>query len=379
MVFKVLVVDDSTFYRRRVREILNEDRELEVVGEARNGQEAIDKILELSPDVVTMDVEMPVLDGISAVKAIMDKKPLPILMFSSLTHHGAQATLDALEAGAIDFLPKKFEDIADDRREAAMQLRTKVRLIARRGTGIQRPSLASLRAKPSLPAGAPKSKFFRSSSLLAGRAEATAQPTVSKVVASGKKYRCLAIGASTGGPVALQQVLTKLPENFPVPIFLVQHMPGTFTQAFAQRLNSHCKFPVKEAENGDIVKPGHAYLAPGGKQMLIEVIGNQHRIAIKDADPAEKINYKPSVDLTFESLLPVYGGAVLSVILTGMGADGKEGCRKLKAEGATIWAQDKASCVVYGMPHAVASANIAEKNIPLEDIADCILTEMVSR
>ncbi len=376
MVFKVLVVDDSTFYRRRVREILNEDRELEVVGEAKNGQEAIDKIMELSPDVVTMDVEMPVLDGISAVKAIMDKKPLPILMFSSLTHHGAQATLDALEAGAIDFLPKKFEDIADDRREASMQLRTKVRLIARRGTGIQRPSLASLRG---MPAGAPKPKFFRSSSLLAGRSEATAQPTVTKVVASGKKYRCLAIGASTGGPVALQQVLTKIPENLPVPIFLVQHMPGTFTQAFAQRLNTNCKFPVKEAEHGDIVQPGHAYLAPGGKQMLVEGMGNKTRIVIADADPTDKVNYKPSVDLTFESLLPVFGGDVLGIILTGMGADGKIGCSKLKEKGATIWAQDKASCVVYGMPQAVASANIAEKNIPIEDIADCILTEISSQ
>ncbi|MCW8090379.1 protein-glutamate methylesterase/protein-glutamine glutaminase [Alteromonas sp. ASW11-130] len=379
MVFKVLVVDDSTFYRRRVREILNEDRELEVVGEARNGQEAIDKIMELSPDVVTMDVEMPVLDGISAVKAIMDKKPLPILMFSSLTHDGAQATLDALEAGAIDFLPKKFEDIADDRREASLQLRTKVRLIARRGRGIQRPSMASLRPTPSTSAGATKPKFFRSSSLLAGRSDATPQPTVSKVIASGKKYRCLAIGASTGGPVALQQVLTKIPEHFSVPIFLVQHMPGTFTKAFAQRLNTHCKFPVKEAEHGDIVKPGCAYLAPGGKQMLVEGKGHTVKIVIADANPADKISYKPSVDLTFESLLPVYGGDVLGLILTGMGADGKEGCRKLKDKGATIWAQDKATCVVYGMPQAVASANIAEKNIPIGDIADCILTEMTPR
>ncbi|NMH59607.1 protein-glutamate methylesterase/protein-glutamine glutaminase [Alteromonas ponticola] len=379
MVFKVLVVDDSTFYRRRVREILNEDRELEVVGEARNGQDAIDKIMALSPDVVTMDVEMPIMDGISAVKAIMEKKPLPILMFSSLTHHGAQATLDALEAGAIDFLPKNFEDIAEDRREAALQLRTKVRLIARRGTGIQRPSLSSLRTSPAMPAGAPKPKFFRSSSLLAGRAESTTQPTVSKVVASGKNYKCLAIGASTGGPVALQQVLSKIPANFAYPIFLVQHMPGTFTQAFAQRLNSHCKFPVKEAEQGDIAKPGHAYLAPGGKQMIMEGMGNQIRIVVTDAHQSDKVSYKPSVDLTFESLLSVYGGDVLGVILTGMGADGKEGCRKLKEKGATIWAQDKATCVVYGMPQAVAAANIAEKNIPLNDIADCILTEMGSR
>ena len=145
MVFKVLVVDDSTFYRRRVREILDDDRELEVVGEARNGRDALDKIELLKPDVVTMDVEMPVMDGISAVKAIMDKRPTPILMFSSLTHHGAQATLDALEAGALDFLPKKFEDIAQDRRDASRLLCTKVRLIARRGVGLKRPAMHSRR------------------------------------------------------------------------------------------------------------------------------------------------------------------------------------------------------------------------------------------
>ncbi|WP_414830163.1 protein-glutamate methylesterase/protein-glutamine glutaminase [Alteromonas sp. H39] len=373
MVFKVLVVDDSTFYRRRVREILNEDRELEVVGEARNGQDALDKIATLSPDVVTMDVEMPVMDGISAVKAIMEKRPLPILMFSSLTHHGAQATLDALEAGALDFLPKKFEDIAQDRKEAASLLRTKVRLIARRGIGIRRPSLSQGRAMPS---NAPKPRFFRSSSVLTGRSDAVSQPTMASVKRSGKHYQCLAIGASTGGPVALQKVLSALPANFPYPVVLVQHMPGTFTHAFAERLDNHCKIAVKEAENGDVLKPGHAYLAPGGMQMLIETQGSQHKVVISDKVLSDKISYKPSVDITFGTLVKAFGGDVLGVILTGMGADGREGCRMLKDSGATIWAQDQESCVVYGMPQAVTAANISEKSISIDDMGQCILTEM---
>lgn len=378
MAFKVLVVDDSTFYRRRVREILDEDRDLEVVGEARNGEEALALLTKLSPDVVTMDVEMPVMDGISAVKAIMEKRPVPILMFSSLTHAGAQATLDALEAGALDFLPKKFEEISKDRKKAVGLLRTKVRLLARRGVGIRRaPNTRKNRSMmpPRMPANAPKATFFKSSSLLTGREEAVSQPTVTKVKASGKRYRCLAIGASTGGPVALQKVLAGLPANFPYPIILVQHMPGTFTNAFAQRLNNNCQISVKEAEHGEVLKPGIAFLAPGGKQMLV-TSGARPSIVIQDADVDEKTTYKPSVDITFSSLKQVYEGDVLGVILTGMGADGREGCRELFESGAKIWAQDQESCVVYGMPQAVSKANIAEKSIGIDHMAECILTEM---
>jgi two-component system chemotaxis response regulator CheB len=375
MVFKVLVVDDSTFYRRRVKEILDADRELEVVGEARNGRDALEKLETLTPDVITMDVEMPIMDGISAVKAIMEKRPTPILMFSSLTHHGAQATLDALEAGALDFLPKKFEDIAQDRKDATRLLCTKVRLIARRGVGLKRPVMRSVETRR-LPENAPKPAFFRSSGLLSGRKDAAKQPTVSSVRPSGKHYKCLAIGASTGGPVALQKVLSPLPADFPYPIVLVQHMPGTFTSAFAQRLDSNCKISVKEAETGDVLKPGHAYLAPGGKQMIIESAGVNKTITIVEASAADKVSYKPSVDLTFSSIARAYGGDVLGVILTGMGADGREGCRTLQGLGATIWAQDQDSCVVYGMPQAVAVDNISSKSINIDDISSCIQSEM---
>ncbi len=382
MAFKVLVVDDSTFYRRRVREILDEDRELEVVGEAKNGEEALDMLMKLSPDVVTMDVEMPVMDGISAVKAIMQKRPVPILMFSSLTHEGAQATLDALEAGALDFLPKKFEEISKERKEAVGLLRTKVRLLARRGVGIRRPVISrrepAAKPAPPMPANAPRATFFKSSSILTGRTETASQPTVSKVKASGKRYKCLAIGASTGGPVALQKVLSGLPANFPYPILLVQHMPGTFTNAFAQRLNNNCEISVKEAEHGDILKPGCAYLAPGGKQMVVESMSLPN-IVIRDAHEHEKDTYKPSVDITLNSLVDIYGGDVLSIILTGMGSDGREGCEALHRKGAKVWAQDQDTCVVYGMPQAVAKANIAEKSIAIDNIASCILTEMMQK
>ncbi|MBU2977984.1 chemotaxis response regulator protein-glutamate methylesterase [Alteromonas sp. C1M14] len=381
MAFKVLIVDDSTFYRRRLREILDEDRDLTVVGEAKNGEEALAKLMSLSPDVVTMDVEMPVMDGISAVKAIMQKRPVPILMFSSITHAGAQATLDALEAGALDFLPKKFEEISRERKDAVGLLRTKVRLLARRGVGFRRPALARTppmtRSSKTLPDNAPKSTFFRSSGLLSGRSDGAIAPSVTSVRASGKHYKCLAIGASTGGPVALQKLLSGLPATFPYPILLVQHMPGTFTHAFAQRLHNNCAITVKEAAHGDLLKPGCAYLAPGGKQMVVE--GTQApKIVIRDALEDEVATYKPSVDITFASLAGVFQGDVLGVILTGMGADGRDGCQQLYNHGAKIWAQDQASCVVYGMPQAVAKANITDKSMDVEHMASCILSEMVN-
>ena len=376
MSFKVLIVDDSAFYRRRVREIINQDPMLEVIAEAKNGEEAVTKIASHKPDVITMDVEMPVMDGITAVRKIMQSTPTPILMFSSITQDGAQATLDALDAGALDFLPKNFEDIAQDRRDATMVLRSKVKSIAGRRLTKTSPAKAN---EPNSPGNtANTKKFFRSSSLLSGGAAnaSSAGTSGSYTRASGKKYNILAIGSSTGGPVALQKVLQPLPANFPYPILLVQHMPGTFTTAFANRLNSMCKITVSEAQNQDVLKPGHAYLAPGGKQMLVEGTSTLARLKIIDAVNGEDHTYKPSVDLTFNSIAKVFGGNVLSIILTGMGADGREGCRELKQRGARVWAQDEATSVVYGMPQAVTVANISERNLAIESIASSLLTEM---
>ncbi|MDO6718417.1 chemotaxis response regulator protein-glutamate methylesterase [Psychrosphaera sp. 1_MG-2023] len=387
MTIKVLVVDDSAFFRRRVTEILNSHPDLQVIGDAADGQAAIEQTAKLRPDVITMDIEMPVMDGITAVKKIMAVTPTPIIMFSSLTHDGATATLDALEAGALDFLPKKFEDIAKDKKEGTALLQERVKALGAKSSILarRRPirSEVSERAivKPATSTSTISSRLgssLQSSSTRRTTETSQAAPQRQATSAirnsSGKSYKLLAIGTSTGGPVALQKVLTTLPANFNVPIILVQHMPAAFTPAFASRLNTLCNISVKEAVNGEPLRPGVAYLAPGGKQMLIEGRPGYGTIKIMD-DEAARVTYKPSVDLSFGSAAKVYGGDVLAIILTGMGADGREGSRMLKQRGAKIWAQDELSCVVYGMPQAVTSAGVSEQSISLEQIGPSILKE----
>jgi two-component system chemotaxis response regulator CheB len=378
MGYKVLVVDDSTFFRRRVKQILEEDPSLTVVGEAKNGQEAIDQVRLLKPDVVTMDIEMPVMDGITAVKRIMTSNPVPIIMFSSLTHDGATAALDALAAGALDFLPKNFEDIASNRKDAVALLQARVKGLCGGRLGL----LPAAKKRVPERITSPRNEIDKGM-LQFPRAELkrhfpVPEKTFIPRAGGAKKYRCLAIGTSTGGPVALQKILVDLPESFAYPIILVQHMPGTFTRAFAERLNGSCKITVKEAEDGELLKSGTAYLAPGGRQMLVEGRFNSARLRIVDADKFPEATYKPSVDLTFGTVAQVFAGEVLGIILTGMGADGCVGCRLLKDKGARIWAQDEKSSVVYGMPQAVTTANISEENIALSDIANSIKQEMVS-
>ncbi len=368
MAIRVLVVDDSSFFRRRVSEIINSESRLEVIGVAINGREAVEKAKSLNPDVITMDVEMPVLDGISAVREIMADNPTPILMFSSLTHDGAKATLDALDAGAMDFLPKKFEDIARNRDEAVTLLQQRVLEIARKKAYLRR--VSPLASRSNTTTSTRTQTTTRTTRPLSGSVNAI--PTRFK--ASGKRYQLTAIGTSTGGPVALQKILVKLPANYPHPILLIQHMPATFTAAFASRLDSLCQISVKEAADGDVLQPGVAYLAPGGKQMMIE--GRAGAAKIRILDGGERMNYKPCVDVTFGSASKVYADKVLSIVLTGMGADGREGARMLKQAGATIWAQDEESCVVYGMPQAVAKAGISSESLPLERIAERILVEV---
>jgi two-component system chemotaxis response regulator CheB len=379
MVMKVLIVDDSAFFRRRVAEILNAHSDLQVVGDAVNGKDAIEKTKLLRPDVITMDIEMPVMDGITSVRHIMNECPTPIIMFSSLTHDGAKATLDELEAGALDFLPKKFEDIAKDKKEGTKVLQDRVCALGRRSGLMRRSSVPKPSIDTTTKSVPTTSRTSSARSAQPTEARAVNRPSVSRSSvarkSSGKSYKLLAIGTSTGGPVALQKVLADFPSNFKLPIILVQHMPAAFTPAFALRLNSLCKITVKEAEHGDVLKPGVAYLAPGGKQMLIEGRGANATIKILEDDSA-RMTYKPSVDLSFGSAAKVYGGDVLGVILTGMGADGREGSRMLKQRGAKIWAQDEQSCVVYGMPQAVTIAGISEENIALEEMTQAILKEL---
>ncbi|MCK5818493.1 MAG: chemotaxis response regulator protein-glutamate methylesterase [Psychromonas sp.] len=404
MAIKVLVVDDSSFFRRRVSEIINASPALEVIGTATNGLEAVQMVAKLKPDVVTMDIEMPVMDGIAAVKKIMAKSPLPILMFSSLTHAGAKATFDALDAGAADFLPKKFEDIARSKDEATKTLQQRIESISSRRFPPPKNDVEASTRSPSKINTIPSSNALRSMNLPergkiedlsrnrhqaintnvapsalthaknAVVANVPSRGTRSTFKSSGKQYDVLAIGTSTGGPVALQTVLTKLPRNFKLPILLIQHMPGTFTKAFAERLNSICQISVKEASDNDLLQAGYAYLAPGGKQMLLD--GRPGNVRIKIHEGSEKLHYKPSVDLTFASLSKVYRNKVLAIILTGMGSDGKDGARMLKERGSVIWSQDKKSCVVYGMPMAIDKAGLSTQSISLDNIAQYIKIEL---
>lgn len=423
MVLKVLVVDDSSFFRRRVSEIINASPALEVAGTANNGLEAVQMVAKIRPDVVTMDIEMPVMDGITAVKKIMASTPVPILMFSSLTQQGATATLDALEAGAVDFLPKKFEDIARNKDEATALLQKRIQAIGsrcsfrptRQPTKIETkiPEKTQLPSRSAIPAKATARTSHASNALRemneSRRAKIAAMSTdknqetvrgnaplqsssannastnndhASQVQSrrkpifksSGKQYGVLAIGTSTGGPVALQAVLTKLPRDFKLPILLIQHMPGTFTNAFAERLNSICQIRVKEACDGDLLQAGCAYLAPGGKQMLLD--GRPGSVRIKIHEGSDKLHYKPCVDLTFASLSKVYTNRVLAIVLTGMGSDGRDGARMLKERGSVIWSQDEKSCVVYGMPMAIDKAGLATHSFALEEMATNIKIEL---
>jgi two-component system chemotaxis response regulator CheB len=384
MAVKVLVVDDSGFFRRRVSEILSADPNIQVVGTATNGKEAIDQALALKPDVITMDYEMPMMDGITAVRHIMQRCPTPVLMFSSLTHEGARVTLDALDAGAVDFLPKNFEDISRNPEKVKQLLCEKILSISRSNRRISSYSApAPVVAPTPVPTPTPTPTPTPSSSIGYG-SSAPVRPSPAPIPARApaqapsspapkrKAYKLLAIGTSTGGPVALQRVLTQLPANFPAPIVLVQHMPAAFTKAFAERLDKLCRISVKEAEDGDILRPGLALLAPGGKQMMIDGRG-----AVKILPGDERLNYKPCVDITFGSAAKSYGDKVLAVVLTGMGADGREGARLLKQSGSSIWAQDEASCVIYGMPMAIVKAELADAVYALDDIGRHIVEACV--
>lgn len=363
MAVKVLVVDDSGFFRRRVTEILAGDTQIQVVGTASNGREAVEQTLALRPDVITMDYEMPVMDGITAVREIMQRCPTAVLMFSSLTYEGARVSLDALDAGAADYLPKNFEDISRNPDKVRQLLCERVHTLARtnrRSLGLGAPIAPSAPSSLSAP-GASSRPGVRAPEPAAPRPAPA--PVRNSPPPRRKHYQLVAIGTSTGGPVALQKVLTQLPANFPAPLLLIQHMPAAFTKAFAERLDKLCRISVKEAEDGDTLRPGLALLAPGGKQMMLDGRG-----VVRILPGDDRLNFKPSVDVTFGSAAKVFRDKVLAVVLTGMGADGREGARMLKQSGSDVWAQDEASCVIYGMPMAIAKANLADGIYSLDDI-----------
>jgi len=387
MPLRVLVVDDSNFFQVRLKDIINQHPDLQVVGIASNGLEAVEKAAELKPDLITMDFEMPVMDGVTAVRHIMAQRPVPILMFSSLTFEGARITLDALSAGAMDFLPKDFAEVS--RNSEALKEKFHERLLALGRSG-QRSSFGSsvgLTSPSSTSSSAANKPAVARSSAASGAVANTAErrasaspAATSKPVASAadtyqlkKQPKLIVIGASTGGPVALTEVLTALPRNFRVPIILVQHMPENFTKAFAERLNRQCQISVREAVDGDLLQPGLALLAPGGKQLMIDKRGTTVRILPDD----NRVNYKPSLDITFGSAANIYSDKVLGIVLTGMGSDGCNGARLLKSAGSSIWSQDEESCVIYGMPMAIARANLTDKVLSLKEIGPRLAREVM--
>nr|WP_320133743.1 chemotaxis response regulator protein-glutamate methylesterase [uncultured Holophaga sp.] len=356
---RVLIVDDSAFMRKAIERMLTAAEDIQVVGTARDGLDALDKIRDLKPDIVTLDVEMPRMDGLACLKRIMAECPLPVLMVSSLTQEGAAATLEALAFGALDFIPKESSLASAAMFQIQQDLQEKIRKLARspkfrKGT---RPLTAAPAPLPQRPL-APHPTALPPVRPAAGPAGA---------IPPSPRAELLVIGCSTGGPKALQDLLPLLPKNLPVPCLIVQHMPGTFTKPFAERLNSISQVEIKEAEHGEILRPGTVYIAHGGLHMLYRQQGGQASLDLSP-EPAGTL-HRPSVDVMFQSVAEQAKGQVLAMILTGMGSDGAKGMELLKARGAHTMAEAEESCVVYGMPRAAFERGCVDQVAPLQDMA----------
>jgi len=372
--YSVLIVDDSSFFQARLKEIINEHPDLNVIGVASNGQEAIDKDQLLKPDIISMDYEMPMIDGITAVRSILANRSVPIVMFSSMTYEGARITLESLEAGAVDFIPKNFAEVSKG--SAALKKRLHDRLITFAKNA--KPSVIKLNLKKSTGTISVKRRSQAGSGVAAKNAStASSTSNAGSVALSGArsikgKKKLLIIGSSTGGPVALAQIIPQLDASFSVPILIIQHMPDNFTRAFAERLGNQSQLSVKEAETGDVLAAGKVFVAPGGKQLIIDKNG----ATIKIIDGDDRVNYKPCVDISFASAAQVFGGSVHALVLTGMGADGCEGAKLLKQKGASVWAQNEETCVVYGMPAAVVKADLADAVLPIGEFSSRLNSEL---
>lgn len=354
-VIQALVVDDSALYRKFVASVLKEIPEVEVIGTASNGRIALEKIKSLKPDFITLDLEMPELDGLGLLRELsLLNMELPTVMISSLTADGAKATNTALQLGAFDFVLKPVgKSPEESRKQLRKDLAPKIQA-----------SLSTLRRKQ---------RANRSRSTNESHPAATRPKIQNKSATAGvvrPQPEIVGIGVSTGGPVALNKVLPGLPADFPCPILLVQHMPPLFTKSLADDLNRICPIEVLEAADGMVAKPGQVLIAPGGSQMKIAKINREPVVQITDDAPERSC--KPSVDYLFRSIAHHYGNRAVGTILTGMGDDGTVGCQLMKNKGALIVAQDEASCVVYGMPRSVAEAGLVDQVVPLNDIATCL-------
>jgi two-component system chemotaxis response regulator CheB len=359
---RVMVVDDSPFMRRALERMLACD-DIQVVGVARDGVEALEKLPQLDPDIVTLDIEMPRMDGLTCLKRIMAEHPRPVLMVSSLTQEGAQATFDALANGALDFIAKESSLASDAILQIQRDLQEKVRKLAR--------SPKFHRLRPALPVPPTVRSFTIQPGQAAVPRPAPPVPAVKTapagILAAGPRAELLLIGTSTGGPKALQDLLPAIPGNLPVPCMVVQHMPGTFTKPFAERLNGLSKVTVKEAEEGEPLKAGTVYIAPGGIHLRFRARGTQACVEL-NPEPAAAL-HRPSVDVLFLSAAEFCTRPMLAMILTGMGSDGAKGMEALKAKGAHTLAEAEESCVVYGMPKAAFERGCVDQVAPLPQMA----------
>lgn len=371
----VLIVDDSSFVRRTLAAVIEKDPDIKVVGMAKNGEEALEMVRRLDPDVVTLDVEMPRMDGLTALSHIMKESPRPVLMISSLTKEGADTTLKALEIGAFDFMPKLYSAGRDNMAQQEVDLRSKIKALGRRKAFAR---LLHRRSVESMRAAAPtrlKSESFAKTDRPSPGAEK--KPAGRLTMPPGRSlFDAVAIGVSTGGPPAVQKILTALPGDFPAPILIAQHMPASFTGPFANRLDGYCAITVKEAENGEPLRNGSAYICPGGRHLRIEKSKVGLLTASVSDEPKDAL-YKPSANVLMESAGLALGRRALGVTLTGMGNDGVVGTRTLKEKGGRTIAQSEASCVVYGMPKAVVDAELADLVVDLDDMASTIVEQML--
>ncbi len=370
---KVLVVDDSAFMRKLITDFLSGHPEIEVIGTARNGKEAVEKVKTLKPDVVTMDIEMPVMNGLEALQQIMMECPVPIVMLSSTTKIGAENTMLAMEYGAVDFIAKPGGAISLNLHEVKDEILGKV--IAAVGVDMSTlmsklPSQRLTRSIMSRTVDKPVASKVELSTLSNQPSQVTHR-TINKISKVGKTF--VIIGTSTGGPRALQEVLTRLPASIGVPILVVQHMPPGFTKSLADRLNSLCDIHVKEAEDGEVLENGTAFIAPGGKHLKMVKKGTTYCVKL-DAVDLPRMGHRPSVDVLLESAAENTDVNFLTVIMTGMGYDGKIGMEVLRKNGRTITIAESAkTSVVYGMPKAINEAGLADEVVDLHDIPQSIL------
>lgn len=336
---RVLVVDDSLLMRKIVSDGINSDPALEVIDKAKNGKEALEKIFSLKPDVVTLDINLPLIDGISVLEEVMKKQPTRIVMLSAYTREGTSATMRALELGAIDFITKPSGEISLDIYKLKDEIASKIKLAAK----------VNLDKFPPVKALHPP-----------------------KEKAAARKL--VVIGASTGGPKAVLDIMQAIPDGLPAAFLIIQHMPKGFTLSFAERLSWQGEIKTKEAEDGDIILPNKGFVAPAGYHMVLEKAQNGVLIRLNQ-EPL--VNFvRPSIDVTMGSAVEIFGRNIIGVILSGMGKDGLEGCRKIKEKGATVIIQDEETSVVWGMPKSVYDAALADKVLPISKIAEAITREI---